>query len=139
MGGGSYYDEDSDDSPQDLRKAPSFMKVFYVQQNMESICIPSEWVCNHGNDVPSHCSLSMPNGIPWSVHMLKSWERDDELVPDVETSKDYSTFEVETPEEFDEDYDTENGPNNLGDYPSFRIVLTKSHIKRTLVSICLPQ
>ncbi|XP_047978613.1 B3 domain-containing protein Os03g0212300-like [Salvia hispanica] len=71
MGGGSYYGGNSDDESIDLRKAPSFMKIFDVQRNMETIRIPGEWVSNYGDGVPSHCTLSMPNGVPWSVQMVK--------------------------------------------------------------------
>ncbi|KAG6420244.1 hypothetical protein SASPL_116766 [Salvia splendens] len=71
MGGGSCYGDDSDDDSTDPRKEPSFMKIFDVQRNMESIRIPGEWVRNYGDRLPSHCTLSMPNGVPWSVQMVK--------------------------------------------------------------------
>lgn len=49
-----------------------------------------------------------------------TWERDEEIIPDVETS--------------DDDCAVENGTDNEGDIPSFRIVLNASHFRRTLVS-----
>ncbi|KAG6397151.1 hypothetical protein SASPL_143316 [Salvia splendens] len=95
MGGGTFYGDDSDDESTDLRKAPSFMKIFDVQRNMESIDALQGLTMMVSVDLPTRSSIIGDIN-------CASRKRDEELVLDVGSSEDYSTAD-----ESEDDFATE--------------------------------
>ncbi|KAL1564634.1 B3 domain-containing protein-like protein [Salvia divinorum] len=51
-------------------KKPSFIKFFSMETNIDCLRLPPEFVAYHGNTLPFHCRLVLPNGRSWKVVLL---------------------------------------------------------------------
>ncbi|KAL1568936.1 B3 domain-containing protein REM1-like [Salvia divinorum] len=55
----------------DYLRLPSFVKVFSEARNMDELRLPPEFIGRYGEELPFDCRLVMPNGVTWTVRLLK--------------------------------------------------------------------
>ncbi|KAL1563642.1 B3 domain-containing protein-like protein [Salvia divinorum] len=58
---------DTDDA---YPKKPSFIKFFSMKTTIDCLRLPPEFIVDHGNTLPFHCRLVLPNGRSWKVVLL---------------------------------------------------------------------
>ncbi|KAG6399969.1 hypothetical protein SASPL_141457 [Salvia splendens] len=55
----------------DYQRLPSFIKVFHQERCKDDMRLPPEFVAIHGYDLPFDCRLVWPNGVRYTVRILK--------------------------------------------------------------------